>query len=97
MTSSALPDSLPILALRNTVLFPGVVLPITVGRDSSLQLVKDANSGDRLVGVVAQKRADVENPDPDDLYRTGTAATIRVLSAAARHARKMLPWQYPEN
>ena len=79
MTSSALPDSLPILALRNTVLFPGVVLPITVGRDSSLQLVKDANSGDKLVGVVAQKRAEVEIPDPDDLYRTGTAATILKL------------------
>ncbi|GAB5537796.1 MAG: endopeptidase La [Rubricoccaceae bacterium] len=79
MTSSELPDTLPILALRNTVLFPGVVLPITVGRDSSLQLVKDANSGNRLVGVVAQKRAEVENPDPDDLYRTGTAATILKL------------------
>ncbi|WP_412063324.1 endopeptidase La [Rubrivirga sp. IMCC45206] len=79
MHSASLPDSLPILTLRNTVLYPGVVLPITVGRDASLKLVKDAYAGNRMVGVVAQKRAEVENPGPDDLYRIGSAATILKL------------------
>ena len=79
MHSAELPESLPILTLRNTVLYPGVVLPITVGRDASLTLVKDAYAGDRLVGVVAQKRAEVETPGPDDLYRVGAAATILKL------------------
>ncbi|HEX8298103.1 MAG TPA: endopeptidase La [Rubricoccaceae bacterium] len=79
MTAAALPETLPVLALRNTVLFPGVVLPITVGRDASLKLVKDAYAGDRLVAVVAQKRSDVETPEPGDLYDFGTAATILKL------------------
>ncbi len=79
MSAESLPASLPILTLRNTVLYPGVVLPITVGRDTSLQLVKDAYAGDRLVGVVAQKHAEVESPGPDDLFRVGSAATILKL------------------
>ncbi len=79
MHAAELPETLPILTLRNTVLYPGVVLPITVGRDASLKLVKDAYAGDRLVGVVAQKRAEVETPGPDDLYRVGAAATILKL------------------
>ncbi|MEZ4700322.1 MAG: endopeptidase La [Rhodothermales bacterium] len=79
MSSFELPDSLPILALRNTVLFPGVVLPITVGRDASLRLVKDAFGDDALIGVVAQKRSDVEDPEPDDLFSYGTAAAILKL------------------
>ena len=76
---SSLPDDLPVLALKNTVLFPGVVLPITVGRDASLKLVKDAYAGDRLIGVVSQRDAEIENPQPDDLYHVGTAATILKL------------------
>ena len=79
MTEAPLPETLPVLALRNTVLFPGVVLPITVGRDASLKLVRDAYAGDRLVAVVAQKRSDVETPEPGDLYDAGTAATILKL------------------
>ncbi|MEM8559897.1 MAG: LON peptidase substrate-binding domain-containing protein, partial [Bacteroidota bacterium] len=79
MAESALPDDLAILALRNTVLFPGVVLPITVGRDASLKLVKDAYASDKLIGVVAQKSADVEDPGTDDLYPVGTAANILKL------------------
>ena len=79
LREAELPDELPILALRNTVLFPGVVLPITVGRDASLKLVKDAYAGDRTVGVVAQRSVEVENPDPDDLFDTGTAASILKL------------------
>ncbi len=79
MSTSDIPDSLPILALRNTVLFPGVVLPITVGRDASLRLVKDAFGDDRLIGVVAQKRSETENPTPEDLYEFGTVASILKL------------------
>lgn len=79
MSVSDVPDSLPILALRNTVLFPGVVLPITVGRDTSLNLVKDAFSKDLLIGVVAQRNADVENPTPTDLYEYGSVASILKL------------------
>lgn len=79
MHEADLPDELPVLALRNTVLFPGVVLPITVGRDASLKLVKDAYGGDRIIGVVSQRDAEIEDPEPDDLYRVGTAATILKL------------------
>lgn len=79
MHTESLPQTLPILALRNTVLYPGVVLPITVGRDASLKLVKDAHAGDGIIGVVAQKRADTENPDAEDLYSVGTAASILKL------------------
>ena len=79
MSRSDIPDTLPILTLRNTVLFPGVVLPITVGRDTSLKLVKDAFSDDRLIGVVAQRSADTEDPTPDDLYEYGTVASILKL------------------
>ncbi len=79
MSMSDVPESLPILALRNTVLFPGVVLPITVGRDASLKLVKDAFGGDKLIGVIAQRSSETENPDPEDLYDIGAVATILKL------------------
>ncbi len=79
MSTSEIPDTLPILALRNTVLFPGVVLPITVGRDASLKLVKDAFGEDSLIGVVAQKSSDVEDPTTSDLFEYGTAASILKL------------------
>ncbi|MFT4604886.1 MAG: ATP-dependent Lon protease [Rhodothermales bacterium] len=79
MSTSDVPDVLPILALRNTVLFPGVVLPITVGRDASLRLVKDSFSGSRLIGVLAQRKAETENPDTKDLYSYGTVASILKL------------------
>ena len=74
------PSVLPILPLRNTVLFPGVVIPITAGRDASIQLIKDANAGDKIIGVVAQKNEEVENPTENDIYKTGVVAQIlRVL------------------
>lgn len=74
------PSVLPILPLRNTVLFPGVVIPITAGRDASIQLIKDANAGDKIIGVVAQKNEEVENPTEKDIYKTGVVAQIlRVL------------------
>ena len=62
MRNEQIPDVLPILPLRNTVLFPGVVIPITVGRDKSIQLIKDYNKSDKTIGVVAQKSDSVEEP-----------------------------------
>jgi len=73
---TVVPDTLPILPLRNTVLFPGVVLPITVGRDKSIKAVNEAYKSDKLVGVLAQKDANVEDPDPKDLCAIGTIAKI---------------------
>ncbi|MEK6476876.1 endopeptidase La [Catalinimonas sp. 4WD22] len=72
-----IPEELPILPIRNTVLFPGVVIPITVGRKKSIKLVKNAyENGDRIVGVVAQKDGDAEEPDSEDIYKVGTVAKI---------------------
>ena len=76
LQKESLPESVPILPLKNTVLFPGVVIPITVGRDKSIQLIKDANNDDKVVGVVAQKDAAEENPTAKDLYQLGTVAQI---------------------
>jgi len=71
-----LPDELPILPLRNTVLFPGVVIPITVGRDKSIKAVTDAYKADKMVGVVAQKDSNIEEPQIADLERIGTVAKL---------------------
>ncbi len=79
LTESKIPENLPLLPLKNTVLFPGVVVPITVGRDRSLELVKEAYENDKIIGVVAQKDESVENPTKDDLYRMGTVAQILKL------------------
>src|SRR5665647_1165244 len=70
------PDAIPILSLRNTVLFPGVVLPISIGRPRSIQLIKDAYRNDKIVGTVAQKDPDIENPDFRDLHTVGTIGQI---------------------
>jgi len=71
-----IPAELPLLPLRNTVLFPGVVIPITVGRDKSIKAVNDAYKGDKLVGVVSQKDSLVEEPTTSDLVEVGTIAKI---------------------
>lgn len=76
MQNEKVPEILPILPLRNTVLFPGVVIPITVGRDKSIQLIKDYNKGDKTIGVVAQISDSVEDPGIDDLHKVGTVAFI---------------------
>lgn len=73
---SDLPKTLPLLALRNTVLFPGVVIPITVGRDRSIRLIKEAHKKKLAIGVVSQKDSDVEVPLGDDLNKLGTVAKI---------------------
>ncbi len=80
MNRENLPETLPILPLRNTVLFPGVVIPITAGRDKSISLIKDANQGSKVIGVVSQKDESVENPEVQDINSLGTVARIlRVL------------------
>ncbi|CAA0179288.1 Lon protease [Tenacibaculum maritimum] len=80
INKESIPDILPILPLRNTVLFPGVVIPITAGRDKSIQLIKDANAGDKVIGVVAQKNEEIEEPTGEDIHQTGVVAQIlRVL------------------
>ncbi len=79
LSESEVPENLPILPLKNTVLFPGVVVPITVGRDRSLALVKEAYESNKTIGVVAQKDESVENPEPNDLFKFGTVAQILKL------------------
>ena len=75
-----LPDTIPILPLRNTVLFPGVVIPITASRDKAIELINDANKSDKKIGVVAQIDKNIDDPKPIDLYKIGTVAKIlRVL------------------
>ena len=76
MNTEKVPEKLPILPLRNNVLFPGVVMPITVGRDKSIKLIQDAYKGNKIIGVVSQKDSSIEEPKYDDLYRVGTVAQI---------------------
>ncbi|WP_204345921.1 endopeptidase La [Psychroserpens algicola] len=76
INNEVLPESLPILPLRNTVLFPGVVIPITAGRDKSIKLIKDANNGSKVIGVVSQKDEVVEDPTAKDIFKKGTVARI---------------------
>ncbi|MEC3880416.1 endopeptidase La [Parapedobacter sp. 10938] len=76
MSNADLPESLSILPLRNTVLFPGVVIPITVGRDKSIKLVKEAYKGDRIIGVVSQQNMTIEDPTFEQLHQVGTVAMI---------------------
>lgn len=76
MNAEDVPEELAILPLRNTVLFPGVVIPITVGRDKSIKLIKEAYSGNKTIGVVAQKDSEIEDPEIDDLQKTGTIARL---------------------
>ena len=76
----SLPETLPILPLRNTVLFPGVVIPITAGRDASIKLINEANNGSKIIGVVSQKDEEVANPTSKDINKVGVVARIlRVL------------------
>lgn len=76
MEKENLPTELPLLPLRNTVLFPGVVIPITVGRDKSIKLVKDSYDGDKVIGVVSQQDQTIEDPSLEQLNKIGTMAKI---------------------
>ena len=80
MNKEELPEILPILPLRNTVLFPGVVIPITAGRDKSIKLINETNKGNKIIGVVSQIDENVEDPELKDINKIGTVAKIlRVL------------------
>ncbi len=76
INKESLPETLPILSLRNTVLFPGVVIPITAGRDKSIKLINDSNKGSKVIGVVAQKDESIEDPTAKDINAIGTVARI---------------------
>jgi len=76
MNEEEIPGELPVLPVRNTVLFPGVVIPITAGRDKSIKLIRDAYQGSKIIGVVAQKDAETEDPKEEDLHKVGTVARI---------------------
>jgi ATP-dependent Lon protease len=76
MNKQDYPDNLPILPLRNNVLYPGVVIPITVGRDKSIKLIRDAGKSGKIIGVVSQRNQEEENPQFEDLHRIGTVAQI---------------------
>ena len=76
LKNTDIPEILAVLPLRNTVLFPGVVLPITVGRERSLRLIRDVNRGKKLLGTVAQKDHTIEHPEKGDLFEVGTVAEI---------------------
>ncbi|TNF28605.1 MAG: endopeptidase La, partial [Bacteroidetes bacterium] len=76
MNTEEIPELVGILPLRNTVLFPGVVIPITIGRDKSIKLVKDAYHSTKVIGVLAQKDVAIEDPTPHDMNRIGTMARI---------------------
>jgi len=72
-------EILPVLALKNTVLFPGIVIPITVGRDKSIKAIQAAYDNDRIIAVLSQKEAKVEQPTAEDLFTVGTVARILKL------------------
>jgi ATP-dependent Lon protease len=76
MNKEEFPDELPILPLRNNVLFPGVVIPITVGRDKSIKLIKDAYSGNKILGVVSQIDVKIEDPNSKEIHTIGTVGQI---------------------
>ena len=76
MNKEEFPDELPILPLRNNVLFPGVVIPITVGRDKSIKLIKDAYSGNKILGVVSQTDVKIEDPNSKEIHIIGTVGQI---------------------
>lgn len=76
LNKTEVPDILPLLPLRNTVLFPGVIIPITVGREKSIKLIREAYKGNKIVGAVAQKDMEMDDPQLEDLYKIGTVAQI---------------------
>ena len=79
ISKEELPLTLPILSLRNTVLFPGVVIPITASRDKSIQLIKDANNFNKLIGVVAQKDESVEDPNAEDIFKIVSECQLSIV------------------
>ncbi len=82
-SSFTIPDTLPVVPLREMVVFPYMVLPLFVARAASIAAIEDALAGDRLLLLVAQRDSEIEDPEPDDLYQVGTVATVmRILRMA---------------
>ncbi|HRJ14302.1 MAG TPA: LON peptidase substrate-binding domain-containing protein, partial [Saprospiraceae bacterium] len=79
VNGEGIPEVLPVLALKNTVLFPGIVIPITVGRNKSIKAINTAYEENRLIAVLSQKDANIEDPAAEDLYRVGSVARILKL------------------
>jgi len=80
ISMSKVPETLPILPLRNTVLFPGVIIPITVGRDKSMKVVRDIYQKSKIIGTVAQKDPNIDDPGPEEMFKVGTVAQLlRIL------------------
>jgi ATP-dependent Lon protease len=80
ISMTKVPDTLPILPLRNTVLFPGVIIPITVGREKSMRLVREVYQKNKIIGTVAQKDPNIDDPEPEEMYNVGTMAQLlRIL------------------
>src|SRR5438105_3960826 len=77
--SLAIPDTLSILPIRNLVLFPGTVLPLTVGREASRRLLEESLPQSKIIGIFTQKNPELDNPGPDDLHRVGVAAAVLKL------------------
>jgi ATP-dependent Lon protease len=98
-------DIMPILALKNTVLFPGVVIPITVGRDKSIKALQKADKGDKFLGVLTQKDMDSEDPKPEELHYVGTVARIMKIlkmpdgstTAILQGRKRFIPGAYIQN
>jgi ATP-dependent Lon protease len=76
LNKTEIPETLPLLPLRNSVLFPGVIIPITVGRKKSIKLIRDAYKGNKLVGAITQRDMDTDDPRMDDLFKIGTVAQV---------------------
>jgi ATP-dependent Lon protease len=76
LNKTEVPDILPLLPLRNTVLFPGVIIPITVGREKSIKLIREAYKGNKIIGAIAQRDMEIDDPQLKDLYKVGTVAQI---------------------
>ncbi len=85
-----LPEALPILPLRNAVLFPGVILPITVGREKSIRLIKEAYKKEKIIGTLAQKNPETEDPSAGDLYGVGTVAQIVKILEMPDHSTSVI-------
>jgi ATP-dependent Lon protease len=104
MREAKMPDNIAILPLRNNVLFPGIIIPITVGREKSIKLIEDHEKGKKILGVIAQRNADIDNPNWNDLHNYGTFARIvklfrmpdgstTVLLQGAKRFKTLEPYQ----
>src|SRR3954470_1424825 len=79
-----LPGELPILPLRNSVFFPGAVMPLTIGRAKTIRLIEEATRENSLLGIVTQKAPEIDDPTPEDMFRVGTAARIIKLARTGK-------------